>query len=158
MGSSRARRREHERGIWVRLSRTRPVLGRLHFGFASRKRRSGPASFPSSNLWPPTTSQSAVIGFVFADPRTHEPREAIDASRSGGPIPSGRPEFEVMLAGEIRRMGGRGMGRLRPVGDWIAGRYEIYAVHPGGMGIVYVATDRLDASGPERHCHQDFAR
>ena len=40
------------------------------------------------------------------------------------------------------------MGKLRPVGDWIAGRYEVYAVHPGGMGVVYVATDRLGSSGP----------
>jgi len=39
------------------------------------------------------------------------------------------------------------MGKLRPVGDWIAGRYEIFAVHPGGMGVVYVAIDRLGERG-----------
>jgi serine/threonine protein kinase len=39
------------------------------------------------------------------------------------------------------------MGRLRPVGDWIASRYEIFAVHPGGMGVVYVAIDRLGTPG-----------
>jgi eukaryotic-like serine/threonine-protein kinase len=39
------------------------------------------------------------------------------------------------------------MGKLRPVGDWIAGRYEIFAVHPGGMGVVYVAIDRLGQPG-----------
>jgi eukaryotic-like serine/threonine-protein kinase len=38
------------------------------------------------------------------------------------------------------------MGRLRPVGDWIAGRYEIFAVHPGGMGVVYVAIDHFGPS------------
>jgi serine/threonine protein kinase len=40
------------------------------------------------------------------------------------------------------------MVRLRPVGDWIAGRYEVFAVHPGGMGVVYVAIDRLDTDSP----------
>jgi serine/threonine protein kinase len=35
------------------------------------------------------------------------------------------------------------MARLRPVGDWIAGRFEVFAVHPGGMGVVYVAHDHL---------------
>ncbi len=39
------------------------------------------------------------------------------------------------------------MARLRPVGDWIAGRYEIFAVHPGGMGVVYVARDLLGPPG-----------
>ena len=39
------------------------------------------------------------------------------------------------------------MGRLRPVGDWIAGRFEIFAVHPGGMGVVYVAIDHLGPPG-----------
>jgi serine/threonine protein kinase len=39
------------------------------------------------------------------------------------------------------------MGRLRPVGDWIAGRYEVFAVHPGGMGVVYVAVDHLGPPG-----------
>jgi eukaryotic-like serine/threonine-protein kinase len=39
------------------------------------------------------------------------------------------------------------MGKLRPVGDWIAGRYEIFAVHPGGMGVVYVAIDHLGDTG-----------
>ncbi len=33
------------------------------------------------------------------------------------------------------------MAKLRPVGDWIADRFEIFAVHPGGMGVVYVAHD-----------------
>ena len=37
--------------------------------------------------------------------------------------------------------------RLRPVGDWIAGRFEIFAVHPGGMGVVYVAHDHLGPPG-----------
>ena len=39
------------------------------------------------------------------------------------------------------------MAKLRPVGDWIAGRYEIFAVHPGGMGVVYVAIDQLGPPG-----------
>jgi eukaryotic-like serine/threonine-protein kinase len=39
------------------------------------------------------------------------------------------------------------MAKLRPVGDWIAGRYEVFAVHPGGMGVVYVAIDRLGTPG-----------
>jgi serine/threonine protein kinase len=39
------------------------------------------------------------------------------------------------------------MARLRPVGDWIAGRYEIFAVHPGGMGVVYVAHDHFGPAG-----------
>jgi serine/threonine protein kinase len=39
------------------------------------------------------------------------------------------------------------MGKLRPVGDWIAGRFEIFAVHPGGMGVVYVAIDHLGLRG-----------
>ena len=39
------------------------------------------------------------------------------------------------------------MGKLRPVGDWIGGRFEIFAVHPGGMGVVYVAVDQLAPSG-----------
>ncbi len=33
--------------------------------------------------------------------------------------------------------------RLRPVGDWIAGRYEVFEVHAGGMGVVYLARDNL---------------
>jgi eukaryotic-like serine/threonine-protein kinase len=40
------------------------------------------------------------------------------------------------------------MGKLRPVGDWIADRYEVFAVHPGGMGVVYVAIDRLGSAAP----------
>ena len=39
------------------------------------------------------------------------------------------------------------MARLRPVGDWIAGRFEVFAVHPGGMGVVYVAYDHLGDPG-----------
>ncbi len=39
------------------------------------------------------------------------------------------------------------MARLRPVGDWIAGRFEIFAVHPGGMGVVYVAIDHQGSPG-----------
>ena len=39
------------------------------------------------------------------------------------------------------------MARLRPVGDWIAGRFEVFAVHPGGMGVVYVAHDHLGPPG-----------
>jgi serine/threonine protein kinase len=39
------------------------------------------------------------------------------------------------------------MAKLRPVGDWIADRYEIFAVHPGGMGVVYVAHDHLGPPG-----------
>lgn len=39
------------------------------------------------------------------------------------------------------------MARLRPVGDWIAGRFEIFAVHPGGMGVVYVAIDHQGLPG-----------
>ena len=42
----------------------------------------------------------------------------------------------------MRRTGG-----LRPVGDWIANRFEIFAIHPGGMGVVYVAHDRLGPDG-----------
>ena len=39
------------------------------------------------------------------------------------------------------------MAKIRPVGDWIAGRYEIFAVHPGGMGVIYVAIDQLGPPG-----------
>ena len=39
------------------------------------------------------------------------------------------------------------MGKLRPVGDWIDDRFEIFAVHPGGMGVVYVAHDHKGTSG-----------
>ncbi len=39
------------------------------------------------------------------------------------------------------------MAKLRPVGDWIADRFEIFAVHPGGMGVVYVAHDHLGPPG-----------
>jgi serine/threonine protein kinase len=39
------------------------------------------------------------------------------------------------------------MAKLRPVGDWIADRYEIFAVHTGGMGVVYVAHDHLGPPG-----------
>ena len=39
------------------------------------------------------------------------------------------------------------MAKLRPVGDWIAGRFEIFAVHPGGMGVVYVAHDHQGPPG-----------
>jgi hypothetical protein len=39
------------------------------------------------------------------------------------------------------------MPRLRPVGAWIANRFEIFAVHPGGMGAVYVAHDHLGPPG-----------
>ena len=39
------------------------------------------------------------------------------------------------------------MGKLRPVGDWIENRFEIFAVHPGGMGVVYVAHDHLGTAG-----------
>ncbi|WP_435017302.1 serine/threonine-protein kinase [Tundrisphaera sp. TA3] len=36
---------------------------------------------------------------------------------------------------------------LRSEGDWIADRFEVFAVHPGGMGVVYVTHDRLGAAG-----------
>ncbi len=39
------------------------------------------------------------------------------------------------------------MAKLRPVGDWIDDRFEIFAVHPGGMGVVYVAHDHKGAAG-----------
>ncbi len=39
------------------------------------------------------------------------------------------------------------MAKFRPVGDWIAGRFEIFAVHPGGMGVVYVAHDLFGPPG-----------
>ena len=39
------------------------------------------------------------------------------------------------------------MAKLRPVGDWIAGRFEVFAVHPGGMGVVYVAHDHQGPPG-----------
>ena len=39
------------------------------------------------------------------------------------------------------------MVKLRPVGDWIADRFEIFAVHPGGMGVVYVAHDHKGTPG-----------
>lgn len=35
----------------------------------------------------------------------------------------------------------------RQVGDWIAGRYEIFDIHAGGMGVVYVVYDHQGASG-----------
>lgn len=41
------------------------------------------------------------------------------------------------------------MATLRPVGDWIADRYEVFAVHKGGMGVVYVAHDHLGEPGRE---------
>jgi serine/threonine protein kinase len=37
----------------------------------------------------------------------------------------------------------------RQVGDWIAGRFEVFEVHRGGMGVVYVAHDHLAAGGPK---------
>lgn len=39
------------------------------------------------------------------------------------------------------------MSSVRNVGDWIANRYEIYQVHQGGMGIVYVVYDHEGAAG-----------
>ncbi len=39
------------------------------------------------------------------------------------------------------------MEKLRPVGDWIADRFEVFAVHPGGMGVVYVAHDHFGPPG-----------
>ncbi len=39
------------------------------------------------------------------------------------------------------------MAKLRPVGDWIDDRFEIFAVHPGGMGVVYVAHDHKGMAG-----------
>ena len=39
------------------------------------------------------------------------------------------------------------MAKLRPVGDWIADRFEVFAVHPGGMGVVYVAYDHFGPPG-----------
>lgn len=36
---------------------------------------------------------------------------------------------------------------LRSEGDWIADRFEVFAVHPGGMGVVYIAHDRLGPAG-----------
>lgn len=39
------------------------------------------------------------------------------------------------------------MAKLRPVGDWIDGRFEVFAVHPGGMGVVYVAHDHKADGG-----------
>ena len=35
----------------------------------------------------------------------------------------------------------------RRVGDWIADRYEIFDIHTGGMGVVYVVYDHQGASG-----------
>src|SRR3954454_9857350 len=35
----------------------------------------------------------------------------------------------------------------RRVGDWIADRYEIFDIHTGGMGVVYVVYDHQGSSG-----------
>jgi serine/threonine protein kinase len=35
------------------------------------------------------------------------------------------------------------MGAVGGVGDWIGGRFEIFAVHEGGMSLVYVVNDHL---------------
>jgi len=35
------------------------------------------------------------------------------------------------------------MDAVRGVGDWIGGRFEIFAVHEGGMSLVYVVNDHL---------------
>lgn len=39
------------------------------------------------------------------------------------------------------------MSGTRHVGDWIANRYEIYNIHNGGMGVVYVVYDHEGAAG-----------
>lgn len=39
------------------------------------------------------------------------------------------------------------MAGIREVGDWIADRYEIYDIHLGGMGVVYVVYDHQGAAG-----------
>jgi serine/threonine protein kinase len=39
------------------------------------------------------------------------------------------------------------MSGVRQVGDWIAGRYEVFEVHRGGMGLVYVVHDHLGGPG-----------
>ena len=35
------------------------------------------------------------------------------------------------------------------VGDWIGGRFEIFDVHEGGMGLVYVVNDQSNGPGPQ---------
>ena len=35
------------------------------------------------------------------------------------------------------------MNAVRGVGDWIGDRFEIFAVHEGGMSLVYVVNDHL---------------
>src|SRR5437868_6604238 len=35
----------------------------------------------------------------------------------------------------------------RCVGDWIANRYEIYDIHYGGMGVVYIVYDHEGSAG-----------
>jgi serine/threonine protein kinase len=42
------------------------------------------------------------------------------------------------------------MEGLRQVGEWIANRYEVFEIHQGGMGLVYVALDHLGAAGARR--------
>ncbi|HEV3164048.1 MAG TPA: protein kinase [Isosphaeraceae bacterium] len=37
----------------------------------------------------------------------------------------------------------------RQVGDWIAGRFEIFEVHQGGMGVVYIAHDHQGQRGQQ---------
>src|SRR3954464_13982556 len=39
------------------------------------------------------------------------------------------------------------MSSTREVGDWIANRYEIYNVHHGGMGVVYIVYDHEGTAG-----------
>src|SRR4051812_10533713 len=39
------------------------------------------------------------------------------------------------------------MQGTRQAGDWIADRFQVFEVHEGGMGVVYVAQDRLETSG-----------
>src|SRR5215210_3119321 len=39
------------------------------------------------------------------------------------------------------------MADKRQVGDWIANRFEIFDIHVGGMGIVYVVYDHQGESG-----------
>ena len=38
-------------------------------------------------------------------------------------------------------------GQERRIGDWIADRYEIFDIHTGGMGVVFVVYDHQGASG-----------
>src|SRR5581483_9077158 len=102
------------------------------------------AGAPTSIEPPPSRRESRSDQYpVKVIPRARRgKRSAAERASCGGDL-SGILESEPSWTRTRRGAGEPWMADPRQVGDWIAGRYEVFQVLQGGMSLVFVAHDHL---------------